>query len=360
MTKREEQILQWIRENPMISQQELADRAGITRSSVGVHIANLMRKGFISGRGYVLGQERSIVVVGAVNVDISGTPDTEYRAGDSNPGHVRLSLGGVGRNIAENLCRLGWQVQMITALGEDANAQQVRQGCREQGIDLSHSLLVPHGRTSTYLCLNDEKGEMVGAVSDMAIYDALTPAFLQTKLEIINRASLVVVDGNLSTEALDFLGSNVTVPLFADPVSVKKAHHLTGALRVMTAIKPNRPEAALLSGVEISAESDLPLAAKALHQKGVENVFISLGGKGVYYDNGEESGILPIFAGEIINTNGCGDAFLAAAADGYLRGLTIGEIAKRGLAASALCARSESAVSPHMNQENLQSILDNE
>lgn len=357
MTKREEQILQWIREDPMISQQELAERAGITRSSVGVHIANLMRKGFIRGRGYLLGQESYIAVVGAVNVDISGTPDTEYRPGDSNPGHVRLSLGGVGRNIAENLCRLGWRVCMITALGEDTNAQQVRQGCREVGIDLSHSLNVAQGRTSTYLCLNDEQGEIVGAVSDMAIYEALTPAFLQTRLEVLNHAALVVADSNLSEEALTFLGQHVTVPLVADPVSVKKAGRLRGALHAMTAIKPNRPEAALLSGVEIRTGDDLPLAAAALHQKGVQNVFISLGGEGVYYDDGSDRGVLPVLSGPIRNTNGCGDAFLAAAADGYLQGLSIREIAAHGLAASALCARSENAVSPDMSQENLQSIL---
>ena len=357
MTQREEQILQWIRENPLISQQELAQKAEITRSSVGVHIANLMKKGFIKGRGYLLGEESYICVIGAVNVDISGTPETTYVPGDSNPGHVRITLGGVGRNIAENLCRLGRKVMMITALGEDANAQQVREGCRETGIDLSHSLTVGKGRTSTYLCLNDEQGEIVGAVSDMAIYEAITPDFLRTRLEIINRASLVVVDANLSAEALAFLGRHVTVPVFADPVSSPKARHLSGVLPITAGIKPNRPEASLLTGVDIRSDDDLPLAAAAFLEKGVRNVFISLGGRGVYYDNGEERGILPVFAGTILNTNGCGDAFLAAAADGYLEGLSIREIALRGLAASALCARSESAVSPHMSVENLFSIL---
>ena len=57
MTRREQQILRWIEENPMISQQELAERAGITRSSVAVHIANLMKKGLIAGRGYILAAE---------------------------------------------------------------------------------------------------------------------------------------------------------------------------------------------------------------------------------------------------------------------------------------------------------------
>ena len=210
MTQREEQILEWIRENPLISQQELAEKAGITRSSVGVHIANLMKKGYIKGRGYLVEAERYICVIGAVNVDISGTPDTTYVPGDSNPGHVRITLGGVGRNIAENLCRLGHRVVMITAMGEDANAQLVRQGCREIGLDLTHSLTVREGRTSTYLCLNDEQGEIVGAVSDMGIYEAITPEFLRTRLDVINGAALVVVDANLSGEALDFLGENVT------------------------------------------------------------------------------------------------------------------------------------------------------
>jgi len=358
MTNREKQILQWIQENPLISQQELADRAGITRSSVGVHIANLMKKGLIRGRGYLLGEESYIAVVGAVNVDISGTPDTAFLPGDSNPGHVCVTLGGVGRNIAENLCRLGHKVTMITALGDDANAEQVRHGCREAGIDLSHSLTVPQGRTSTYLCLNDEAGEIVGAVSDMGIYEALTPTFLSTRLEVLNRASLVIADGNLSAEALSYLGRSVTAPLFADPVSVKKAHHLSGALRAMTALKPNRPEASLLTGVKIETQADLPKAAQAFFQKGVKNVFISLGSEGVYYDNGEERGILPVIPGPIHNTNGCGDAFLAAAADGYLSGLDIRSIALRGLAASSLCARSESAVSPLMCTETLSSILE--
>ncbi len=357
MTRREEQILQWIRENPLISQQELADRAGLTRSSVGAHIASLIKKGYVRGRGYLLSADSGVTVVGAVNVDISGTPDTAFLPGDSNPGHVRVTLGGVGRNIAENLCRLGHQVSMITAIGEDANAAQVRQGCREAGIDLTHSLTVPDGRTSTYLCLNDEHGEIVGAVSDMAIYEALTPAFLQTRLEVLNRSRLVVVDGNLSAETLAFLGRNVTAPLFADPVSVKKAGRMAGMLRAATAIKPNRPEASLLTGVSIQSHQDLPRAAEAFFRMGVRNVFISLGGEGVYFDDGTDRGILPVMPGPILNTNGCGDAFLAGAADGYLRGLSLRECARRGLAASSLCARSESAVSPLLCPEALLGLL---
>ena len=357
MTPREEQILGWIREDPLISQQELAARAGITRSSVSVHIANLTRKGLLRGRGYLLGEEGYIAVVGAVNVDISGTPDTTLLPGDSNPGHVRITMGGVGRNIAENLCRLGHRVVMLTALGEDSNAQTMRQSCRETGIDLTHSLTVPDGRTSTYLCLNDEQGEIMGAVSDMEIYDAITPAWLETKLDVLNHARLVVADCNLKEETLAFLADHVTAPLAADPVSVKKAVHLRSALHSIMFFKPNRPEASLLSGVDIRSHDDLPAAAKALQESGVKNVFISLGGEGVYFDDGNERGILPCIPGPIHNTNGCGDAFLAAAADGWLQGLSLRDCAMRGLAASSLCARSESAVSPLVTLENIDDLL---
>ena len=107
MTQRERQILNWIEENPLISQQELAEKAGITRSSVAVHISNLMKKGFIQGKGYLLQKNPYIVVVGGANMDISGRPDAPLVAQDSNPGKVRLSPGGVARNIAHNLALLG-------------------------------------------------------------------------------------------------------------------------------------------------------------------------------------------------------------------------------------------------------------
>ena len=83
MTERERQILGWIRENPMISQQELADKAGIARSSAAVHISNMMKKGIILGKGYIIREEDDIVVVGGVNMDICGTPAQTLIPADS-------------------------------------------------------------------------------------------------------------------------------------------------------------------------------------------------------------------------------------------------------------------------------------
>ena len=176
---------------------------------------------------------------------------------------------------------------------------------------------------------------------------------------MLNRASLVVVDANLPPESLAFLAANLTPPLFADPVSVRKAGRLHEILSRLTAMKPNRPEASLLTGVEIQSNADLPRAAEAFFSLGLKNVFISLGGEGVYYDDGHERGILPCFPSPVVNTTGCGDAFLAAVACAWQDGHTLREMALRGLAASAICACTDSAVSPLITPAAIESMVQN-
>ena len=174
MTKRERQLLNWIEENPLISQKELADKAGITRSSVAVHISNLMKKGYITGKGYIVQTAPYVTVVGGVNVDIGGRPAAALVARDSNPGAVHSSLGGVGRNIAHNMALLGVEVHLLTAFGDDVSAQKVAASCGELGIDISHALQVPGGTTSTYLYIAGPSGDMELAVADMEIINAVT------------------------------------------------------------------------------------------------------------------------------------------------------------------------------------------
>ncbi len=197
--------MQWIEANPMISQQELAERAGITRSSVAVHISNLMKKGYIAGKGYVLRSGTYVAVAGGVNIDICGQSYKALVQADSNPGYVHLSLGGVGRNIAHNLCLLGLDVRLLTALGDDLYAQQIAASCGELGIDVSHALQVPGGRTSTYVYLSHPNGDMALAVSDMDVCQKITPSYLSANLTLLNSAQVAVADANLPEESLIYL-----------------------------------------------------------------------------------------------------------------------------------------------------------
>lgn len=351
MTRRERQILRWIEEDPMISQQELANKAGITRSSVAVHISNLMKKGYIAGKGYVVRTAPYVVVVGGVNMDIGGRSFGPLIGKDSNPGRVRMSLGGVGRNIAHNLSLLGAEVHLLTAFGDDVSAQKAAASCGELGIDISHAIQVPGGATSTYLYLAGPDGDMELAVADMEIYDHVTPAFLKSRSALLNDAQLVVVDTNIPEESIAWLAENCKVPLFADPVSVTKAEKLRPVLGRLHTLKPNRFEAELLSGVTITDTASAGEAAAILLDTGLRRVFISLGAGGVLAADHNEQIHVPCGRVEMVNTTGCGDAFMAVIAWAYLEGMNLRDTAQVGIAAAGIAMESQETINPSMSAE---------
>lgn len=297
------------------------------------------------------GRRPRAAVVGGVNIDIGGTARAPLVMGDSNPGAVRFSLGGVGRNIAHNLSLLGVDVRLLTALGEDLWADRIEGSCALLGIDLTGSLIVPGSSTSTYLYLAGPEGDMALAVSDMDIYERLTPAALEPKLPWLRDAQVLVLDANLPAETIAWLCGRVTVPIFADAVSAAKAGRLKDALGKLHTLKPNRLEAELLSGVAIHDERSLFRAADALLETGLKRVFISLGADGVLAADADTRLRLPTARGEHVNTTGCGDAFLAALVWSQLRGLDLKDSARAGVAAAGIAMSDTETVSPRMSAQ---------
>ena len=357
MTQREQEILRLIQADPMIQQQDIADKLGIARSSVAVHISNLTKKGYIAGKGYVLRSGSYAVVVGGVNVDIGGRSHAPLIAADSNPGTVSVSLGGVGRNIAHNVSLLGADVRLLAAYGDDLHGQQVESSCAGLGIDLSHGLKVSGGTTSTYLYLTDEQGEMALAVSDMSICEKITPEYLAEKSTVLDNARVVVADTNIPAESLRWLAENCAAPLFIDPVSTTKAEKIRDILGKVHTLKPNKLEAELLSGVPIRNKADLEKAAEKLLSTGLQRLFISLGGDGALAADETGCHWLKTIPGNMVNTTGCGDAFMAALVWSYLEGLSLEDSARAGLAAGSIAMESEQTINPNMSAEALKERL---
>ena len=289
-----------------------------------------------------------VCVVGGVNVDISGTPFSPMIHGDSNPGHVQVSMGGVGRNIAENASLLGMEVTMLTALGDDAYTPWIRSSCAEKRIGLDLARCVPGMRNCIYLSLNGADGDLYAAVSDMELCRHITPAYLLSVMDVLEQADAVVADANLTAISLRFLAEHCQGRLSVDPVSVKKAARLDGLLNGLQMIKPNLPEAEALTGIHGVEES-----AAALWHAGVKRVLITLGGNGAYCCGDSAYGRLDCIPGRIVNTNGCGDAFFAAALRAMLEGGSVLEMTRVGLAAASLCAESETSVNPEAKWEQV-------
>ncbi len=228
-----------------------------------------------------------------MNMDIGGWPGEELVAQDSNPGRVRMSLGGVGRNIAHNMALLGLDVRLLTAFGDDVYAQKLAAVCGELGIDISQSPVIPGGHTSTYLFSSTTSRDMQLAVSDMDIYRNRTPRVLAGRKQLLEGSQVVVIDTNLPAESIAWLADNCHAPIFADPVSTVKAEKLRPVLGKLHTLKPNRLEAELLSGVPITDTDSLHRAARTLLETGLHRVFISLGADGVYAADQSGSVTLP-------------------------------------------------------------------
>ena len=353
MTQRERQILELIARNPMISQAELADSLGIARSSAAVHISNLIKKGHIVGKGYVLRSGSYTVVVGGANVDIGGRSRGRLVAGDSNPGKVGLSIGGVGRNIAHNLSLLGADVRMLTAYGDDLYGQGLLEACNAAGIDMSHARLLRDEATSTYLYIAGQDGDMALAVSDMAICDRIDPEYLASHYALLQNARVIVCDTNIPPESLEYLTKHFDAPIFCDPVSTAKAEKLRPILGRLHTLKPNRMEAELLSGIPIRDRADVEKAAASLLSMGLKRVFISLGSDGMYAATGDDSCWMENLPCSIVNTTGCGDSAMAALVWAYLEDMSLEDSVRAALAAGSITIESQETISPEMSEELL-------
>ena len=202
VTEREQQILAILRDEPLIAQQTLADRLGISRPAVAGHIMNLTQKGHILGKGYVLAGQQFVLVLGGANMDISGATERLLVAGDSNPGHIRCAPGGVARNVAENLARLGNDTRLITAVGDDLYGRSLLESTQKAGVDVQGCWVLAGESTSTYLSLHGPDGDMAVAVNDMRILERITPERLAVYADRVRHAAAMVVDCNLIADAL--------------------------------------------------------------------------------------------------------------------------------------------------------------
>ena len=353
MTQRERQILDLIAQNPMISQAELADSLGIARSSAAVHISNLIKKGHIIGKGYVLRSGSYAVVVGGANVDIGGRSRSALVAGDSNPGKVGLSIGGVGRNIAHNLSLLGADVRMLTAYGDDLYGQGLLTACTNAGIDMTNALKLRDEATSTYLYIADSDGEMHLAVSDMGICDRIDPEYLAAHYALLQNARVIVCDTNIPAASLEYLTKHFSAPIFCDPVSTAKAEKLRPILGRLHTLKPNKMAAELLSGIPIREPGDEEKAARKLLSMGLQRVVISMGADGIYAAGEGESCRMKNLPCTMVNTTGCGDSAMAALVWAYLEGLSLEESVRAALAAGSITIESPETISPEMCEELL-------
>lgn len=298
----------------------------------------------------------SVVVIGAASLDVKARAAAPLVARTSNHGRVTLSPGGVARNVAENLARLGLPVSLITAVGDDAFGRDLLERTARAGVDVTPSLAAPEARTGTYAAILDHVGDMTVSIDDMEIVRAITPAVLRARADRMRGASLIVVDANLQPAVLRqalTMARRFGVPVCADPVSVDLARRLKSRLCDIAIITPNAAEAAVLCGQPVESVDEAAEAARRLTACGVGLVVITLAERGLFYASTEGSGHVPAPRVDVVDATGAGDALTAGVLCGLFQGLPVDECMRLGVAAATLTLQTAETVYPSLSLERL-------
>jgi pseudouridine kinase len=361
LTAREREIVDLLRAEPLLDAAAVAERIGSTRAAVSVHLSNPTRRGIVLGRGYLLRAETgSVLVVGGAVLDTKVRTAVPPVLGTSNPGTASATVGGVGRNIAENLARLGRPTVLVAAVGDDPAGDTVVQRTSAAGVECRHVVLSPHP-TGTYAAVLDERGDLHIAVADMRATDELTVADLAVVPTLLGGADALVVDANLDATVIRWLLSaaqDAGVRSVFEPVSVAKATAaapvLDGSVRVHT-ITPNVDELAALVGHPVDDTMDaVRTAADELHDRGVVHVWVRRGTRGSLLSMATPSdadgphGSRAVLVGapevEVADVTGAGDSMTAGYVHALLDGSDVVEAARYGQVLAALTCASADTV----------------
>lgn len=301
-----------------------------------------------------------IITIGSANMDVAGYSHGVLNYADSNPGKIKFTPGGVGRNISQNLALLGAESWLLTVVGDDFYGQSLLNQTRQAGVHIEKCLIVAGENTSSYLSLLDNTGEMLVAINDMYITEHLSAAFLAKHIDFIRDARVVVVDCNISEDALGWLLTHAgDTPVFVDPVSAWKCVKIRDWLGQIHTLKPNRLEAETLSGITLAGRDDVVNVAEWFHTRGLQRLVLSMGGDGVYYsERGGVSGWSPPIKTQVVNVTGAGDAMMAGLAACWVAGFSFIDSVRFAQGCSSMALASEYTNNPDLSFSKVTSLVE--
>jgi pseudouridine kinase len=307
-------------------------------------------------------REGHFLVIGSAGLDVVVRARKELRSGTSNPGKFRVSPGGVARNIAENLARLGEEVILLTAVGDDDQGNQILEQTRVCGVDISQVIQTPEYPTGSYLAILDAQGRMHMGMDDMSVISSLRPEDIESKEDLFDSAAAIFVDANLSEQTLHkaiTIAHEKGVPVAADPTSANLAPVFCNFLDRLWLLVPNESEAEMLCPHPVPhADRDQAIdAARHLISEGVDIAIVTMAEFGVGYASADSSGHVPALKTEIVDPTGAGDAFTAAVIFALHNEIPLDEAVLLGVSAASLTLRSPGTVAPDLSLERLYDAL---
>lgn len=291
------------------------------------------------------------VVVGGANVDVIAASAGPLQRGVSNPGRIRISAGGAGRNVAENLARLGVPTRLIAAVDAHPMSDLAIAQAAGAGVEVSGVIRVS-GRGNYYAAIQSASA-VEWAVSDMSAAESLTRDNLDVYASAIRAADAVIVDANLAPGTIQRaaeLADGRRLCLL--PVSSAKAPRIRAVLPKASLIVLSAGEAEVLSGTQIGGPKEALRVARMMQPSPTSTVIITMGQQGLGWVAGEAVWIEPI-AAPVVDPSGGGDAVAAVAVYGLLTGMDPHQAARLAMIAAAMTLSVEGATHPGLSLDAL-------
>lgn len=353
LAPQEAAVLKLIQDNPFIGQQDIADALGLARSTIAAHIVQLVQKGYVLGRGYVMPAASRIVCLGGAVFDRKYRARQPLVAETSNPVDGMRSFGGVARNVAENLALLGAATSFISIVGEDETGTALLQHLRSIGVDVSQVASTKERPTAEYAAVLDENGDLAMGLADMGIFDLFQPEQLERVWPHIASASLVFCDCNFPAETLRLLidrRKGARFRLAFDAVSTHKVMKLPEDLDGIDFLFMNLDEAnALMARRSQGPFGHAREAAQALVAAGVSNAIVTTGASGVVIADAAGVQTVPAVKAKPVEMTGAGDAMISGTLHALLSSAPPVDAVRIGALLGALTTESAASVHPELS-----------
>lgn len=280
-----------------------------------------------------------ICVIGSFCVDYISKTNYKLIKGESHPGSIKVNPGGVARNIVENLARMNLDITFITAIGSDYYGQRFKNELNDLNVKIEMPVISNNHETSMYFAINNKEGNLEYAVVNNNILESINKTYLESKIDYLNSFDYIVLDTNVSIEAIDFLFKNINVKIIVDAVSMIKSEKLKDYLDKIYILKTNEREF-----IHLQQHMNSKKPTHLIKTMGSKNI--------VYFYNDEVYEYKPIKKEKIVSTTGAGDAFLS----GVIYALTMNKTVKEAIKMGSLFSYYTLDVEEKVNK-NIKSLI---
>ena len=286
-----------------------------------------------------------ILVIGSLNIDMVMKVDHMPAAGETILcDSMKLVAGGKGANQACAAGRLGTDVTMLGAIGNDSHGEMQRDSLQRSGVDVSGLITKESVSTGTaFITVNKEGNNSIVVVQGANA--RFTPEDIEAHRDLLEECEIVILQLEIPMDTVLYavkLARTLGKTVILDPAPVPE-HFPEELYQYVDIIKPNESELSRLTGIA-DAQNHLEEAVQIVKDHGVRNVLVTLGGDGVYLDTENEPPIhIPAKKVEVVDTTAAGDSFTAALAAMLLEGKTLKEAAEFANQVSAIVVTREGA-----------------